>query len=308
MIAPPIAGFTPRSARFWTLGDPDAPEIGFNGIDPFGIEWAIADPKGWYSSPPVNLGLEDKPTDGAWFGRGAYRPRVVEISGAFRALCGGPDTADLLDDAAERLQASLDPQIDTLLAVTERIPKQLTVRPSDEVIVEPVLYQRRTRRFSFVLLAADPFKYAAGDVGEDDAEFKLLDPAAVPGMTHDVEHPLDHGGVDPASLGWQKTVQNIGNVPTLPTIRFVGPAPRPTLTNATTGQSFTLDRDLPAGAEAVVDMEMRTVTVGGYSDFSAKAPRSSFWALGKGDNEIRFTADSYAAATRAYLTWRPRWK
>lgn len=308
MTAPPIAGFTPRSARFWTLGDPDAPELGFNGIDPFGIEWAIEDPKGWSSSPPVNLGLEDKPTDGAWFGRGAYRSRVVEISGVFRALCGGPGTVDLLDDAAERLQAALDPQIDTLLAVTERIPKQLTVRPSAEVIVDPVLYQPRARIFSFVLTAADPFKYAAGDLGEAEEEFKLLDPASVPGMIHDVVHPLDHGGIDLNTLGWQKTVQNVGNVPALPILRIVGPVAYPTLTNATTGQAFTLDRVLGPGVEAVVDMELRTVRIGGSSDFSAKTPSSSFWAIAKKANDLRFTASTYEPLARAYLSWRPRWK
>lgn len=307
MTAPPIAGFTPRSSRFWTLGDPDAPEVGFNGIDPFGVEWAIADPRGWSSSPPVNLGLEDKPTDGAWFGRGAYRARVVEISGAFRALCAPGRAADVLDDAAERLQAALDPRIDTLLAVTERIPKQLTVRPSAEVLVDPVLYQRRTRRFSFVLTAADPFKYAAGLAGEDEVELKLLDPESVPGATHPMEHPLDHGGAT-ADVGGRKDAVNIGSVPALPVLRIVGPVAYPTITNATTGQFFTLDWVLPPDVEALVDMELGTVHVGGSSIFSAKAPRSTFWALAKRTNDLRFTAETYEPTARAYVSWRPRWK
>lgn len=305
-LALPVAGFTPRSSRFWTLGDPDAPTLGFNAVDPYGIEWAIADPRGWRSSPPVNLGLEDKPTHGAWFGRGAYKARVVEISGAFRALCGG-NIADALDDAEERLQDALDPEVDTLLAVTERVPKQLTVRPSDQVVPEAVYGQPRARRFSLVLTAADPFKYAAGAAGAEEVEFKLLDPAAVPGMTHDAVHPLDHGGIDLSALGWQHNVANIGKVPALPVLRIVGPAPNPTLTNVTTGQRFQLGRTLGPGVEALIDMEMRSVVVGGSSDFAAKG-RSTFWALAKGINDVRFTADTFEPTARAYLSWRPRWK
>lgn len=307
MIPAPFAGFVPRSSRFWTLGDPDAPEIGWNGLDPFGVEWAIADPKGWRSSPPVNLGLEDKPTDGAWFGRGSYRPRVVEISGAFRALCPAGEIADVLDAAEERLQAALSPKVDQLLAVTEEIPKQLTVRPSSEVIVDAVYGQKRARRFSLVLTAGDPYKYAAGVAGLESAELALLDPALLPGATHPMEHPLDHGGA-PANLPDRLTVINRGNVPALPLLRIVGPVNLPTVTNATTGAFFTIDRYLAPGVEALVDMELRTVHVGGSSDYSAKAARSEFWTLAKGPNDLRFTAQTFEPLARAFVSWRPRWK
>ena len=53
---------------------------------------------------------------------------------------------------------------------------------------------------------------------------------------------------------------------------------------------------------------MRTVHVGGSSDFGAKAPRSSFWSLPKGANELRFTAETFDPLALAYVTWRPRWK
>lgn len=306
-LAAPVGGFVPRSSRFWSLGTVESPDVGFNGLDPFGVEWAIKDPRGWHASPPVNLGLEDKPLDGAWFGRGAYRPRVVEVSGAYRTLCAQGDVADVLDDAAERLQAALDPSIDTLLAVTERIPKQLTVRPSSEVIVDPVYRQPRARIFSFVVTAADPFKYAAGAAGEEQITMSLLDPASVPGFTHPMEHPLDHGGA-PLDLAGRRTVINIGQIPALPVLRIVGPAAYPTILNATTGAFFTLDRILPLGAEAIIDMELRTVHVGGSSDFSAKAARSSFWTLAKGANDLRFTAQNFEPLARAYVSWRPRWK
>jgi hypothetical protein len=230
---------------------------------------------------------------------------VLEISGAFRVCRGG---IDRLEEIATRLQEAFDPSVDTVLSVNEPIPKQITVRPASEVDVHPVPGQTRARRFQVTLTAADPFKYGAGLAGLEETVLSLLDPTAMGGMVHDVEHPLDHGGVDLAALGWQRTVQNIGTLSALPMLRFVGPVSKPTLTNATTGEFFTIDRTLAAGVEAVIDTELRTVRVGGSSDFGAKTSRSSFWSLARGANELRFTADTFDPLARAHLSWRPRWK
>lgn len=310
MSAP--AGFRPTSARTWTLGDPDSPDLAFNGIDADGVEWIVGDPVGWYASPPVNLGLEDRPGDGAFFGRGAYSARVLEVTGAFRvcgrAPAGAGSWADALDAAAERLQDCLDPSRDTLFAVTEAIPKQLTVRPSAEVVALPVPGHRRVRTFSFVLTAADPYKYAAGAAGLISTELRLLDPAGVPGMTHDLTHPLDHGGADIGPGRGRATVTNPGQLHARPVLRITGPCPAPTLTNASTGEAFTLARDLTAGEEVVIDTELRTVLVSGASDSRLKAPRSTFWALARGPNDLRFTAAAYSPDARATVSFRPRWK
>lgn len=303
-----MTGFVPRSKRVWSLGNPDAPALSFNGVDEYGVEWIIADPRGWYASPPTELGLTDKGTHGAWFGRGAYKSRVLEVSGAFRVCGGSPALTDAAIEAAvDRLQDALDPTADTLLSVTETVPKQVTVRPSSEVDVHPVPGQNRARRFSVVLTCADPFKYAAGAAGLTTVTLRLLDPAAMPGMTHDVVHPLDHGGAGDA-LGWQANATNLGQMPAATVLRFTGPAVNPRLLNVTTGEFFTLGRNLAAGVEAVVDAELRTVLIGGSSDFGAKAARSTFLNLARGVNDLRFTADAYQAAARASVSWRPRWK
>jgi len=301
----PVAGpFVPTSSRTWSLGAFDAPDLSFNGRDGYGVEWIIRDPAGWYRSPPVELGLEDKPTDGAWFGRGAYRPRVVEISGAFRVCSGG---IDALEETAERLQDCLHPSVDTLLSVTERIPKQLTVRPSSEVSIDPVPGQTRARTFSFVVTAADPFKYAAGIAGLESVPMVLRDPSTVRGATHPMTHPLDHGGVAP-TLGGRAAVDNIGKLPIAPRVLIDGPVPSPTISNVTTGQAFTLARDLRQGEQAVIDMDLRTVRINGVSSYRSKAPRSRFWALAKGVNDLRFEAGAYNPAARARIEFRPRWK
>jgi hypothetical protein len=297
--------FTPIGNRQWAVGDPAAPDLIWGGIDAEGTEWIVADPVGWYASPPVELGLEDKAGDGAWFGRGAYKARVLEISGAFRVCRGG---VDRLEEIAGRLQELFDPRRDTVLSVNEAIPKQITVRPASEVDVHPVPSQTRARSFRVTLTAADPFKYAAGAAGLTSVTLRLLDPAAMGGMTHDLVHPLDHGGVDLASLGWQADADNTGQVPVATTIRFTGPAPNPRILNVTTGEFFTLGRTLGAGVEAVVDADLRTVFVGGSSDFGARAARSTFLSLARGINDLRFTADAYQAAARATVSWRPRWK
>jgi hypothetical protein len=297
--------FTPIGNRQWSVGDPAAPDLIWGGIDAEGTEWVVSDPVGWYASPPVELGLEDKAGDGAWFGRGAYKARVLEVNGAFRVCRGG---IDRLEEIAARLQELFDPRRDTILSVNEAIPKQITVRPASEVDVHPVPRQTRARTFRITLTAGDPWKYQAGATGLTTVELRLLNPAAMPGMTHDAEHPLDHGGVDLAALGWAADAVNIGQEAAWTQLRFIGPAANPTLTNVTTGEFFTLGRTLGAGVEAVIDAELRTVRVGGSSDFGAKAPRSTFLSLAKGTNDLRFTADAYQADARAYVSWRPRWK
>jgi hypothetical protein len=213
-----------------------------------------------------------------------------------------------LDDAGERLRDLFDPGTSTLLSVTEAVPKQLTVRPSAEVITDPAAGQVRARRFSFVLTAADPFKYAAGAAGLMEVGFALADPAGLDGYTYPLDHPMiTTGGIAVAST-WQQTVTNIGRLPAVPTVRFIGPAVRPALTNVTTGDRFVLNRTLPAGVEAVVSMGVRSITIGGSSDYAAgSGTGSTFWALAAGPNDIRFTADAYAAGV-AFLRWRPRWK
>jgi hypothetical protein len=294
--------FAPGSERVWTLGDPDAPDVSFNGTDGYGIEWVIADPTGWYASPPVDLGLRNKAGDGAWFGRGAYRARVLEVTGAFRARTRDPDA---LDAAAERLQDALDPRRDTLLAVTERPAKQLTVRPAAEVSVLPVVGHPRVRTFSFVLTAADPFKYAAGRAGLVTVPLTLRDVSNLPGLTFPATAPFDFGG-GPADAGG--LVVNAGREPVGSLVRIFGPVPVPTLTNVTTGQVFTLGTELLLGDEAVIDMDLRTVHVNGVSSFRLRDPLTAFWPLVRGVNDVRFTAPTYSEFARAELSFRPRWK
>jgi hypothetical protein len=297
--------FTARAGKVWRIGDFDNPDFSFNGVDEAGVEWLLPDPVGWHRTAPVELGLEDKPRDGAWFGRGAFRSRVLECRGVFRACRGGIQT---LDDAGERLRDLFDPGTSTLLSVTEAVPKQLTVRPSAEVIADPAAGQVRARRFSFVLTAADPFKYAAGAAGLVEAGFALADPAGLSGYTYPLDHPMTTAGGGAGISTWQQTVVNIGRLPAVPTVRFIGPAVRPALTNVTTGDRFVLNRTLPAGVEAVVNVGVRSITIGGSSDYAAgSGTGSTFWALAAGPNDVRFTADAYAAGL-AYLRWRPRWK
>jgi len=296
--------FTPRSRRVWSIGDPDAPAVSLNGVDGDGVTWVCADPVGWYASPPTELGLTDRATHGSNYGRGAYKARVLTLSGAFRTCTADPD---LLDDIAERLQDCLDPMVDTLLSVTERIPKQLTVRPSSEVSVLPVPGHRNARTFSVVLTAGDPFKYAAGAAGLTTVELALLDPSTVRGFTHPMEHPLDHGGA-PLEAPDRKNAANPGQLPVDVILRFVGPAVRPVITNASTGEFFALNRELLIGEEVVVDTELRTVLVNGASSTAIRQPRSTFWQLARGVNDLRFTADFYQSTARAYVSYRPRWK
>jgi hypothetical protein len=301
MTAP--TGFTPRTTRIWALGDPDAPDLRFGGIDATGVEWIVAEPRGWRGGAPVDLPQDPNPGDGAWLGRGRRQARVLEFNGAFRAC-----SAALLDAAELALQDAVEVlHRDTFVSVTESPAKQMAVRCSGAPIIDVHYRNPRIRTFSFVLTAGDPLKYAAGAAGLVTSTLRLRDVGTTPGFIHPLEHPLDHGG-GAADQGGQLTVYNLGRVSVAPVVEFYGPCPAPRLTNATTGEWFGLTRALVAGETAVVDFGARMIMVGGASQYALKEPGSTFFRLRPGSNDLRFTAAAYNAAAYVIVKHRPAWK
>jgi hypothetical protein len=295
--------FTPLSRLVWSLGNPDAPELSFNGVDDAGVKWVCEDPVGWNGLAP-ELEVEQAAADGGFYGHGRWPSRVLTIRGAFRG-CGGHE---VLDAAEERLRDAVEHvTTDQLLSVTETVPKQVTVRLTGECLVDPVKRNPQVRTFSFVLTAADPYKYAAGAGGlVTVGPIKLAQPTGGSGLEFPAATPLDFGTTR-AVGNWRETV-NRGRVPAFPVTTITGPALRPRLRNVTTGQVIGLGVSLGAGQEAVIDHARRTVRIGGASRNRARTVESTFWALARRRNEVRFEADDYSPDAEASLTYRPRWR
>jgi len=83
-------------------------------------------------------------------------------------------------------------------------------------------------------------------------------------------------------------VNNTGNVDILPYFTFSGATTNPTMTNNTTGETFSLNASIPAGL--VVDMKKRLTLADNTSYNEKRTTDSTWWALTPGINSITLSA------------------
>jgi hypothetical protein len=107
-----------------------------------------------------------------------------------------------------------------------------------------------------------------------------------------------------ASSGGSSTAANTGNTAASPVVTITGPVTNPTVRNDATGEALGLTITLIAGDVLTIDMARRTVILGGSTNrMSAKTVGSTFWAIQPGNNDLRFSADTYNTGT-ATIAWR----
>lgn len=123
------------------------------------------------------------------------------------------------------------------------------------------------------------------------------------GRTYSYIFPMSYGG---GGAGIQ-TVNNAGNTEYAPLVKIYGPCTNPIVENITAGKAVSFSIVLGVGDVLWVDMDSRTVLLGGTaSRRSALLPGSAFWTLGAGANQIRFTATS-GPGSYAVVTARDAW-
>lgn len=123
------------------------------------------------------------------------------------------------------------------------------------------------------------------------------------GRTYSTIFPMSYGG---GGAGIQ-TVNNAGNTAYAPLVKITGPCTNPIVENITAGKAVSFSIVLGVGDVLWVDMDSRTVLLGGTaSRRSALLPGSAFWTLGPGANQIRYTATS-GPGSSATVTARDAW-
>lgn len=116
--------------------------------------------------------------------------------------------------------------------------------------------------------------------------------------------PFAFGSASPGSI----TANNAGNIESYPaiTVEAITDLSGITLTNVTTGESWSITLTVAAGDFLVVDMGERTVYLSGTASRSSlvNRPGSDWWAVQPGDNTLQFSASGDGTATFA---WRSAW-
>lgn len=160
-------------------------------------------------------------------------------------------------------------------------------------------------------------------------EWQLALVAEDPRVYSDDEHTADTSGLTAGGGSWlwphgwphsfgapssggTVTVTNAGTVPTAPVIRLYGYALAPAIVNLTTGEGLSLvNLQLGQGDYAEVDMRRQTVTLNGDDGTSLlgglDVPRSTFWQLAVGQNQIQYQAAGLAGSAFARVLWRDAW-
>lgn len=270
---------------------------------PDGTITAAAEPVGWESVTYVTPLDQVGGRDGALTGPQSVGPRSLEIE----ALIVAP-TAALLRQHIARVRALLGPQGlpgPRLPIVWEQHDfgtnrrLALVVRPIGDftpVVVPGFTEGGLASAMRFSLVAATPWKYESG--ASVFAQMGLQDPALVGGRTYNRTFDYTYGGSSGA--GGTLVVVNNGDLPTWPTFTITGPVDFPVITNATSGLTFQVNKNLSATDVVIIDS-----TIGTVSPASVRLIGRPF-PLVPGSNTITWRAASgtYYPAARLRLDWR----
>lgn len=311
MTAPnPLAQFVvPATTEQYRMGPlfTEAPEVDFwwNQQHADGTFAAAERPTGWdavtYVTPVDQVGGRD----GGLFGPGSIAPRMLDVSGMVSAV-----SPMALDQKLQRLERILGPQSQRGArqpviweqyqhAYGQRVA--MITRPVGD-FVPVIAWGGTVATVRFTLIAANPvWKYRAG-VAETN-QVGLANPALITGRTYDKTYNFTYG-LSPVNPGGEMTVVNSGNLDAYPVFTITGPGQVPIITNATTGASFVVNRNLVAGE--VVTIDSRTGAVNPSSVRLLGRP----FVLVPGTNTIRWRmfTGAYSSDALLRLDWRSTYR
>ncbi len=289
--------------RMGPLFTPDLVDFWWNVATADGAT-AVAQSQGWddndYITPIDQVGGRD----GGLLGPSSIGVKMINVSGVIVA-----PTAQSLRQNIRMIRRILGPQ--TLSGPRQPVVWEqfdhghqqrllLLTRPTGK-FAPPVAFGFQeggvAARISFTLVAANPvWKYLAGNV--EFAQVGLLNPALVGGRTYDKTYDWNYGAA--GNPGGEMVVVNQGDLDAYPVFTVTGPADTPVIQNATTGEQFTINYDIPAGETVTVDARTGEVTPGNVR--LAGRP----FTLAPGANTIRWRTfvESYDPAAMLRLEWR----
>lgn len=105
-------------------------------------------------------------------------------------------------------------------------------------------------------------------------------------------------------------IENDGDIDTYPVWTINGPGSDPVLRNLTTGKLLSLDLDIAAGRQVIIDTSagVKSITDGlGTNLYGQRVGESSLWPLVPGVQTLQVELNGASSASSVELTYRRRW-
>ncbi|NMA23986.1 MAG: phage tail family protein [Spirochaetales bacterium] len=109
--------------------------------------------------------------------------------------------------------------------------------------------------------------------------------------------------------GFKRRASNDGDVATPVEIEFKGPAVNPTVSNLTTGEFITVNRELAEDDVLTINTAFgkKHVTINGQNAFHYIDLDSVFWGLAPGENTLSYQSNNDSIKTRVLVKWKNRY-
>lgn len=119
--------------------------------------------------------------------------------------------------------------------------------------------------------------------------------------------PAGLGATTYSSTG---STNNPGDLSAWANFTIYGPVTNPKITNTTTGQSMTVNVNLPTSADSISinwSSDSNTITQGGNSILNKLTSDSQWITLQPGNNNLTYTGSSMGSGTYVNVSYNPQW-
>lgn len=252
----------------------------------------LDEPLDGLSLPPVRTSSGDySGRDGGYVGAQFYGSRLITINGEVFS-----SSTALVESTRRTIQAALA-QSSVTMQITTSAGNQYVIYCTFDSLTMPINRGVVRAPFQITLVASDPLIYDNSSGGSNTA---TITRSSGGGLTWPLSWPLHW-----ASGASTTTVNNSGDVAIRPVITLTGVMTAPLVSNATTGQFFSMPSLTSApGDVLVIDMLNRAVTLNGGSVLSFATTTSTWWSLLPGNNSISLTTGNSSDTVTGTVTWR----
>lgn len=256
--------------------------------------------RGFDSAPFRETQRDHEGDDGGFIDAEFEKGRDLALTGT--VFASGASMETFLDSLKDNWGPStvLIPLYFQAPGVSERL---LLVKPLGVAYDWDSLRRLGEATIQFRAFAEDPRIYSSTLVSQS----LNLGATVYTGFGFDLGFSFGFGGVSTTTDA--VIVTNTGNRPTPPLFTITGPVINPRILNETLSKEMIFNTTLAAGETLIVDTKAKTVRLNGTTNRrNTLLSANSWFYLAKGDNTIRYRAESSDPTSSLNIQFRPAWR